>query len=165
MIEPSCVVNRSLGRRVRDEALGIHQRAARAVRSERVLSRDNPFRFGDLPIVNPEPQRRDGFIATFSHDPEISGLTAHRIHVSPLNHPETVDRLPGAGARTHDDGVFGLTKADEQRRGGRIMFDEGAEVQIQNVLQAGPIAACPGGRRIRATRKHAGHARQSTQQS
>src|SRR5262249_4829871 len=153
--------DRSLWRRIRNEAVGVEQVATGRVRTPGVFARDHPLRFGDLPFLDLQAKCRDGWTAAFVEEPEISSLSADWIHEAALDLSECGDRLPHAAAGTNDDPVFRLAEPNEQRSARRIVFDDGVQVLVEHVFQTSAIAGFLRGRNRCGNRNDAEHADQS----
>ena len=71
-----------------------------------------------------------------------------------------VDGLPHAATRRDVDRVLGLPKADDERRGRRVVLDDGVQILVEHGPQTRAVARRgPRGRRCRLSRRRARHAR------
>jgi hypothetical protein len=141
-----CLRHDAIGRRVRDQVFGIQQvrrRAARLSRSVQpriVRTREVPFCFRELAILDTQSHRRQRDAIAFFDEPVITRLPADVVEIPALHFPEAGHGLPDAAAWRDVDGVLSLAEADDERRGFGIVFDDGREVLIEQRPQARAVA-------------------------
>ena len=119
---PCGIRHNAIRRRICNEILKIERirrplsGLARAVQSRISGTRDIPFGFGDLVILNADARRRNRGICTFFNDSKVSGLTAHGIQEPALDFAKTGHAFPNTGAELHNHGILRLTESAKERR-------------------------------------------------
>ena len=91
-----------LGRRVLRQVFWIVQvgrrpsRLPRTVEARIVRAGHEPFRFGELPVLDAHANGHDGGAAALFHGPVVRGLAGDRVQIASLHFAESGDSLPHA---------------------------------------------------------------------
>src|SRR5205823_2372432 len=101
-------------------------------RSEITSPPDNPFGFTNLPIFYSQTQCHNGSLAALFNDSEIACLSRDGVQESTLYLAERRHGLPHSIGRPHHHCIFCLTESGKQRRGRRVVLDDGVQVLIES---------------------------------